>query len=490
MTNALFLPDWVVTDVYIDDDGAYRISARQEAPPVYCNSCDRQSELSPVDQKQMKYVDAPVHGRQTYVTVTQTRYKCGTCRGAFWESLGGVNQKRRLTYRCIRYVEDQSLLNLSSHVAEDVGVGASTVRRIAKPYVAALNEQHQQELRAPRLMGMDETKLAGAMRAVFVDLESSWPFELLVNHSDLTIENFLMNLPGRKDVEVVTMDLTDRYRKIVKAVMPQAAIIADRWHVIKTANEAMTAARVAYQKTLPKDARLEIQRSRGLFQTRYGNINEKKILLDGLLGNHKELREPYWIKERFLSIWEGTCRDTAKVALEDWRTSIPGDLEDLFKASVAASIGWEGEILNFFNHGRKSNGIVERRNRDLKQIERAGSNYSFASIRNRALFGKRPKRLKAEYDAKWQAWRDTNPTCITCNKPFDEAAEEAAAKATRHPLRPRSFRIGYKECHVCVKAEDDWWDFGWKNDPPEWIERYNELLRAQEAADAASLATD
>src|SRR3546814_10664417 len=87
----------------------------------------------------------------------------------------------------------------------------------SKPHAEYLNERHRKELRAPRFLGMDETKLAGSLRAIFIDLEDGWPIELLANHKDLTIKNFLMNLPGRDDVEVVTMDMCDRYRDILKA---------------------------------------------------------------------------------------------------------------------------------------------------------------------------------------------------------------------------------------------------------------------------------
>src|SRR3546814_11077268 len=74
-------------------------------------------------------------------------------------------------------------------------------------------------------------------------------------------------------------------------------------------------------------------------------------------------------------------------------------------------------------------------------------NYKFDKIRNRALFGKRSRRNKKEYLKKMREWRASNPVCITCHKPFDEAAEEAVAKAARHPLMPRPLSIGYKECH-------------------------------------------
>lgn len=461
MTNALFLPSWTVTSIEIDDDGAYHIAAHPTDAPTLCVDCGVRGEHIPIEQKQIRYVDAPVHGRQTFITATRTRYKCTACRLTLWEFLSGIDDRKFKTHRCIEYIKQQSLLKLNTHVAEEVGVDESTVRRIRNLHVAQLNAQHRRDLQAPRYIGMDETKLAGSMRAVFVNLDDSWPFEMLSDYSDLTIGNFLMNLPGRKSVEIVTMDMTDRYRRIVQAVMPQAAIIADRWHVTDTASAAMTAGRIAYQNTLPEKLRKEIQGHRGLFQARHKKLGTQQLLFDGVLKNHEPLREIYWLKERYLSIWDHTNRESAKVALDDWRASVPADLEELFEKSINAITHWENEILNFFDHGRKNNGIVERRNKDYKEIERLGVNFDFETIRNRALFGKRPKRVRQEQLAKWQAWRRTNPTCATCKQPFDEDAEAAYEKSTRGALNPPPLKVGYEHCRACIDEDMATWETVW-----------------------------
>ena len=483
------MPDWTVTDVILDDDGAYQITAHPDSPPVYCNKCDRQSSLTPIETKKLKYIDAPVHGRSCFILATRTRYKCAACGGEFWEGLAGVDTRRFKTERCVRYIQRESLLKPNTHVAEEVGVSETVVRLIAKPHTDYLNERHKKELRAPRFLGMDETKLAGSMRAIFIDLEDGWPIELLANHKDLTIKNFLMNLPGRHDVEVVTMDMCERYRDIVNAVMPQAAVVVDRWHVVRTAVEAMRKARIGYQKTLESDERQELQRCLWLFQKRWRRLTDQQRLdLDGWLKNHPKLREPYRIKEEFLNIWDNKDRASAQVALEAWRRSIPDDQKKAFKQTLSISIKWEKEILNFFDHNRLSSGKTENRNKQLKTIERSGTNYKFDKIRNRALFGKRSARRKDEYHRKMREWRAANPVCITCHKPFDEAAEEAVAKAARHPLTPRPLSIGYKECHACIQKEDDWWDFGWRADAAEMEIRYRAMRDAEQAEAAASAA--
>src|SRR3546814_7805650 len=85
-------------------------------------------------------------------------------------------------------------------------------------------------------------------------------------------------------------------------------------------------------------------------------------------------------------------------------------------------------------------------------------------------------------------WRASNPVCITCHKPFDEAAEEAVAKAARHPLMPRPLSIGYKECHVCIQKEEDWWEFGWKADADKMEIRHREMIDREEREAAAAAA--
>jgi len=150
--------------------------------------------------------------------------------------------------------------------------------------------------------------------------------------------------------------------------------------------------------------------------------------------------------------------------LDDWRASVPADLEELFEKSINAITHWESEILNFFDHGRKNNGIVERRNKDYKEIERLGVNFGFEKIRNRALFGKRPKRVRQEQLAKWQAWRRTNPTCATCKQPFDEAAEAAYEKLTRGALNPPPLKVGYEHCRACIDEDMATWEATWTAD--------------------------
>ena len=110
-------------------------------------------------------------------------------------------------------------------MAEDVGVNEKVIRQIGAEHHAVLIAQHNATIRAPRILGIDELKIGKEMRAIFTDIETSWPIELLPGRSSEAVVNFLGNLPGRKETEVVTIDMWKPYREAVAYTMPQAVIV-------------------------------------------------------------------------------------------------------------------------------------------------------------------------------------------------------------------------------------------------------------------------
>ena len=60
----------------------------------------------------------------------------------------------------------------------------------------------------------------------------------LKNHKvqDVVLGRYLANLPGKQQVKIVCMDLAASYRALVRKHFPQAKIVADRFHVVRTVN--------------------------------------------------------------------------------------------------------------------------------------------------------------------------------------------------------------------------------------------------------------
>lgn len=439
MANLLYLPNWTVTNVEVDGDGAYQIDATYDVVPRACLVC---GVLDPPPYKhgasKVRFVDAPVHGRQTFINVRRPRYRCrdAACLSTFVQPLPDMDDDRRMTHRCREYIERQCLLKPNTHVSEDVGVNEKVVRLIGSAQAERLFEQHERGMRAPRIMGIDELFLADEMRAIFVDIETSWPFEILPNRWQGPVTNFLMNLRDRDKVEVVTMDMWRPYKSAVHYAMPEAVVIVDKWHVMRMANDVMDVARRRYQGLLNAKDRKALKSRKAMFLKRPFQLSPKEQLdLDGWLKNTPELRGAYETKEAFMEIWQHRKIGKAKAALDLWRDTIPQHLRGLFRPIVTASTNWEPEILNYFDNGRWTNAPTEARNRVIKMTNRLGAGYNFDNIRARALFGKRPARVKAEREAAAAA-RAKLVKCPECLGLFEAAIMQWIDREKSHRVCP------------------------------------------------------
>ena len=88
----------------------------------------------------------------------------------------------------------------------------------------------------PEMLGIDEhffSKRKGYV-TTFCDLKKHRVFELAMGRTHDALEPFLLGLKGRERVKVVCIDLSSSYRAIVRKYFPNARIVSDRFHVIRT----------------------------------------------------------------------------------------------------------------------------------------------------------------------------------------------------------------------------------------------------------------
>jgi transposase len=62
-------------------------------------------------------------------------------------------------------------------------------------------------------------------------------FDVLPGRSGASLRSYLKQLPGKEQVRVIVMDLSETYRQIARQYFPNAMIVADRFHVIRLVNQ-------------------------------------------------------------------------------------------------------------------------------------------------------------------------------------------------------------------------------------------------------------
>jgi transposase len=93
-------------------------------------------------------------------------------------------------------------------------------------------------------LGIDEIALVkgkGNYCAVLVDLETSKVIDILEERSQKKIIEVLSSWGKEvlEKIEYVSIDLWKPYQSLVKKLMPNAEVVADRFHVMKQVNEEL-----------------------------------------------------------------------------------------------------------------------------------------------------------------------------------------------------------------------------------------------------------
>lgn len=340
------------------------------------------------DTRARTKADEPLGERRVTLVVLRRRFHCFACERHFTEPDPACDARRRLTRRLRERLAEACAHQTVKQVAHAYQVGPRTVRR-------AFAEQ-QDALRAaeppppPRVLGLDDFSIRKGQRYAtgFHDLERHKTLEVIEGRTQAAVQPALEALNAQETIRVVSMDMALAYRAAVQEVLPEAAIVADRFHVIKRVGEAL---RDLHRRLAQGKGRNDpLRQARPLLLRPRETLGvAQRATLDAALRPFPSLRQAYRLKED-LRRWDrqATPKD-ARLELLAWRRMV-ADLLDApeFVAVDKTFSDWQEEILNYFTH-RVTQGIVEGKNNRAKVLERQAYGYrNFANLRRRLLESK------------------------------------------------------------------------------------------------------
>ncbi|MGD1932347.1 MAG: ISL3 family transposase [Leptolyngbyaceae cyanobacterium] len=238
-----------------------------------------------------------------------------------------------------------------------------------------------------RRLGIDEIALRKGHKdfvVVLIDLDTRTLMGLAPARTHAAIEPVLFEWGAEvlARIEEVSIDLSGNYRGLVHRLMPQAEIVADRFHVMKLVNDELNQARNAFRRS-PDDwpeGVAPAAAQAALKNSKYALLKPEETLTDK---QHEKLAEVKAVapklalmhesKEAFRTWFKAENGNTALFGLLDWMATA----QSLYPNSVATIRRWFGEILQYFEH-RTTSGVVEGINNRLKLIKRSG--YGFRNF--------------------------------------------------------------------------------------------------------------
>lgn len=367
----------------------YLVTAECKNPPIGCIKCNG-SNLIRHSINERIISDVNIHGKRTKILLIHRRYKCKDCGYTFYQLLDSVDTDGRTTKRLKVQLQQESLTRPFLSVAEQYGVSKMTVRRAFDDFI----KEHDRErnLKAPRVIGIDEAHLNKTMRGVITDIENNRLIEILETNTKRDVKAFVKTLEGYENIEVATMDMASGYRYGMRELVPNVLCVIDKFHVVQYAQMALDRVRIDYKNSLPKADKNNFHKDKWLLQCNKENLKPHEIIKrDELLEKHETLMNAYWFKEMVRDMYKMEDRKQAYDWFYQLETSIPKDMkpfQDLMKTYNKV----KPEIMNYFLHPY-TNAYTESVNNLIKRVEKQGNGYSFEILRAKVLYGtQQPKK--------------------------------------------------------------------------------------------------
>jgi len=338
--------------------------------------------------------DLPWGENFVFLEINRRQFKCEKCVKPFSEELEFVRKRRTYTKRLGRAIIQEVLENDIHSVAKKGVVTTEEIERMLKDASKEYLKAKPSELKR---LGIDEIaviKGKGNYCAVLIDLEKSKLIGILAGRKQEEIREVLLGWGKEvlEQIEEVSIDLWKGYRNLVRDLMPNAQVVADRFHVMAQINKELDAQRKREKRQvedLIKKAESSEEKAdqekvlEGLKKSKYvllkneSDLNEEqKAKLVQLKDISPTLKSMHELKEEIRRIFEQA--NNWLVGLWQLGRWLSG-AKKYFPDSQNTIIRWLDEIIAYFDY-KTTSGVVEGINNKLKLIKRSA--YGFRNFEN------------------------------------------------------------------------------------------------------------
>jgi transposase len=310
-----------------------------------------------------------------YLAVEIRRVDCRRCGKVKQERLDWLADYPLSTKRFAFYVGRRCRDSSIRDVAEEQRLDWRTVKALEMQYM-------QEQLRragtpGPKVIGIDEVSLrkGHTYRIVVSDLVRKRPIWFGgEDRSEKSMDLFYGSLGEKKSrrIELAVMDMWKAFHSSTSKHAPQAAILFDKFHVIRHLNEALDKVRKSeYARLSGKDRRFIKGQKYTLLSRRENLDTEGRVALRTLLKANKRLNTAYLLKESFCQLWEYKNETWARKFFENWRASLKWQrLKPYEEFAEMIESHWEGIAAFIQSEEKVSLGFVEGLNNKIRVLQR------------------------------------------------------------------------------------------------------------------------
>jgi transposase len=358
----LRLPGVKVVDVkeglhWIEVLGQYR------AEEAECPRCGRPTWQVHQWHLQRKR-DARLWKKPVCLALLKRRFRCRNCRKVFTEPDPVCGARRRTTARLRETVAGWANEATVRSVARIEGVSEGLVERSWVEKHSVVGPPSRPHV----LLGLDGfcVKKPGRMWTGMWDLETGQGVAFVPEERQASVQRMLERHASRETVRAVATDLSEALRQAVAMALPDALVVADKFHVVALAGRALHAVH-GENRRRGSIARLL---QRGVERL---TSAERERVVETLMKD-PELARAWALKEGLRAVYKKRREEEAKTALDTWiRDAHDSGLRPFQRAG--ATLGkWKKEVLNYWRYPI-TNALVEGKHNRVKTLKRRAYGY-------------------------------------------------------------------------------------------------------------------
>jgi transposase len=380
------------------------LSVEQVLGAVSCPGCAAPARVK--ERPVVRYIDLPVYGHPMRLLWKKHRMRCVNehCATQSWV-MGDHRIAAKnclLTTRAAKWATRQVGTGRTvKEVAEELSCDWHTVNDAVTTYGTALLDADKKRLNQTTALGLDETsfvRLGGhhtSYATTVADVGNHQIIDILPTRSYVDVAGFIgeQSEAWRHRITYGALDMSATYAAVYNVMLPRAAQVVDRFHVIALANRCLDSVRRRVQN---EQLGHRGRRDDPLYRVRRALLvgeekltDEQATRLNSLLAlgdPHAEVALAYRVKERLRDFYRCWDAEEARAMLDDLQThclkkAMPPEIRKLGRTLKE----WFDKICNY-HLARITNAPTEALNNLIKRIKRIGFGFrNFENYRIRAL---------------------------------------------------------------------------------------------------------
>jgi transposase len=318
---------------------------------------------------------------RVYLDLEVRRVHCRRCHQVKRERLAFLADNPLYTKRFAEYVGRRCASSSIKSVAAELQLDWHTVKELEKQYMRARLARAGRP--SPKVIGIDEVsirkrhtyRIPGSSPGTVSDLERRRPIWFGgADRSEASLRDFYAWLGPKKarGIRLAVMDMWKPFRLATAKAAPQAAVLFDKFHVMRHLGQALDAVRKAeYARLKGRDRRFIKGQKYVLLSRRDTLTLEGRQALKTLLAANRRLNTAYLLKESFGQLWSYQREGWARRFFDHWRASLKWQRLKPYE-TFAAMIDrhWDGIAAYCRSENKVSLGFVEGLNNKIRVIQR------------------------------------------------------------------------------------------------------------------------